>query len=42
VTLRCVECDDESDDGIGWRAYLDTDNEIVIYCADCATREFES
>jgi hypothetical protein len=24
-----------------WRAYLDTDDELVFYCPDCAEREFE-
>jgi hypothetical protein len=23
-----------------WRAYLDTDNELVFYCPECAEREF--
>ena len=23
-----------------WRAYLDTDDELVFYCAECAEREF--
>lgn len=25
-----------------WRAYLDTDSELVSYCPDCAEHEFES
>jgi RNase P subunit RPR2 len=42
-TLECVECgkvwlpaDDER-----WRAYLDTDDELVFYCPECAEREFD-
>jgi hypothetical protein len=23
-----------------WRAYLDTDDELVFYCPECAKREF--
>jgi hypothetical protein len=23
-----------------WRTYLDTDDELVFYCPDCAEREF--
>ena len=23
-----------------WRAYLDTDSELVFYCPDCGEREF--
>jgi hypothetical protein len=23
-----------------WRAYLDTDDELVFYCPECAEREF--
>ena len=25
----------------GWRAYLDTDDELVFYCPECAEREFK-
>ena len=39
---QCAECrevwlprDDER-----WRAYLDTDDEVVFYCPECAEREF--
>jgi hypothetical protein len=27
-------------DGERWRAYLDTDSELVFYCPECAEREF--
>jgi hypothetical protein len=41
--LRCSECgavwlpaDEER-----WRAYIDCDDEIQVFCPDCAVREFE-
>jgi hypothetical protein len=27
-------------DAAGWRAYLGVDDEVAIYCPDCAEREF--
>lgn len=39
ATLVCLECGDESDEAPGWRAYLDDEN-VLVYCEDCATREF--
>jgi hypothetical protein len=39
ATLVCLECRVESDETPGWRAYLDEDD-VLIYCAHCATREF--
>lgn len=41
ATLVCLECGDESDEAAGWRAYRDSD-ELLVYCADCAGREFDS
>jgi hypothetical protein len=43
--LRCVECRCEQAAGeLGWKAYLTTDEdeaaEAVVYCPECATREF--
>jgi hypothetical protein len=46
--LLCEECARESDWGdvfthMGdprWGAYLSIDNEAVIYCPECAEREF--
>jgi hypothetical protein len=47
--LLCVECGREQRDGErGWRAVLTTDKdepnyepaEAIIYCPDCAAREF--
>ena len=39
-TLVCLECGDESDDAQGWRAYVD-DGDILVYCTQCAIREFD-
>jgi DNA-directed RNA polymerase subunit RPC12/RpoP len=43
--LTCVECGrEQTADERGWRAYLTTDEdepaEAVVYCPECATREF--
>ena len=39
---RCAECLEvwvpEADER--WRAYLDTDDELVFYCPECAEPEF--
>jgi hypothetical protein len=47
ATLRCVECATESENGLGWRAYLvgvsdeiDDDEALAVYCPACAVREF--
>jgi hypothetical protein len=39
---HCAECGERwlPDDDDRWRAYLDTDDELVFYCSDCAEREF--
>jgi len=44
VWLVCAECKTGSDDKArGWRALpADDDDEIVIYCPDCAAREFDT
>jgi RNase P subunit RPR2 len=39
TTLVCLECGDESDEARRWRAYLD-EEDVLVYCAHCATREF--
>ena len=39
AALVCLECGDESDEAVGWRAYIDED-ELLVYCSDCADREF--
>jgi hypothetical protein len=41
ASLVCLECGDESDEAVGWRAYVDED-ELLVYCSDCADREFGS
>jgi hypothetical protein len=44
--LRCVECDTAwfPDDASRWRAYLtgDEPREVLVYCEQCAAREFDS
>lgn len=40
ATLVCLECGDESDEARGWRAYVDEDD-LLVYCRDCAAREFD-
>jgi uncharacterized Zn-finger protein len=41
-TPHCAECREVwlPDDHERWRAYLDTDDELVFYCPYCAEREF--
>ena len=41
ATLVCLECGDESDRASGWRAYLADEDELLVYCGDCAAREFD-
>jgi hypothetical protein len=39
---QCVECKEvwlPADDD-RWRAFLDTDDKLVFYCAECAEQEF--
>jgi hypothetical protein len=46
--IRCVECGTESDElAVGWRAHLardldqgENEQEVVLFCPDCARREF--
>jgi len=38
--LNCVECGRESAEGERFRAYLTVDDDIAIFCGDCAEREF--
>ena len=40
ATLVCLECGDESDEARGWRAFVD-DDDLLVYCRDCAAREFD-
>jgi hypothetical protein len=41
---QCGECGEVwlPADGDRWRAYLDTDAELVFYCPECAKRELSS
>jgi hypothetical protein len=41
-TLVCLECWDESGLGRAWRAYVDTEGALLVYCPQCAAREFEA
>lgn len=40
---RCAECGERwlHADEDRWRAYLDTNDELVFYCPECAEREFD-
>ncbi len=41
--LVCVECGAESPPAAaGWRGYLTDDGEAVMFCPECAEREFAS
>jgi hypothetical protein len=37
--LECIECGERDDRGLGWRAYLDVDDDVWIYCVTCSGRE---
>jgi hypothetical protein len=40
--LTCAECDTAAaDDASRWRAYLTDDEEVAVYCPDCARLEFD-
>ena len=42
VWLVCAECKADSDDKArGWRALQADDDEVAIYCPDCAARELD-
>ena len=48
ASIRCADCGAESDElATGWRAYragdLDEEEqeEVLMFCPDCARREFE-
>ena len=36
--LECTACGKRDEHGLGWRAYLDVDDEVWIYCASCSER----
>ena len=41
-TLVCLECRTECGRARGWRAYLDTEACLLVYCQQCAAREFDA
>ena len=40
AVLECLECGETSAEAHGWRAYVDEEAELLVYCAACAEREF--
>ena len=40
TALECLECDASSGDARGWKAFVDDEGELLVYCAACADREF--
>src|SRR5437899_811114 len=41
--LVCANCATEADEHAGgWRAYLHIEDEMQVFCPECAEREFES
>jgi hypothetical protein len=40
--IRCAECSRHPDRGEVWRLYFADIGEVVIYCPQCAEREFGS
>jgi hypothetical protein len=39
--LICAECDCVSDPvAAGWRGYYDTEDNLVLFCRECAERAF--
>ena len=40
ATLECVECGARDARAKGWEAYVCPDSGLLIYCAECAEREF--
>lgn len=43
VVLECIECLAQSEEGCGWKAYLDEESmEVYVYCRVCAHREFDT
>ena len=40
AVLECLECGETSAEAHRWRAYVDEEAELLVYCAACAEREF--
>jgi hypothetical protein len=38
--IVCLECEEHSNEARGWKAFLDEELELLVYCAACAEREF--
>ena len=38
--LECIECGVRDDRGRDWKAYVTTEDTLLVYCAVCAEREF--
>jgi hypothetical protein len=38
--LECLECSLESSEARGWKAFVDEELELLVYCPACAEREF--
>ena len=39
--LECAGCGERDELGLGWRAYLDVDDEVCIYGVVCARRDLD-
>ena len=37
---ECIECGARDDRGRDWKAYVTTEDTLLVYCAVCAEREF--
>lgn len=40
IVLECLECGEQSAEARGWKAFLDEEHELLVYCEACAEREF--
>jgi hypothetical protein len=40
--LVCLECGAEAGLARGWRAYVDAESCLLVYCPQCAAREFDA
>ena len=38
--LTCQECRREDHECVGWKAYIADVYEVLVYCPECAEREF--
>lgn len=40
--LHCAECGSINEgDAERWRAYLDDEDHVAVFCPECASREFD-